>query len=84
MITNSFHGTAFSIIYRKNFFTFLNKNDRNSRLESITRVLGLETQLKQGKSALPENLTVDYTYAQKQLDLLKKQSLSFLEQALNS
>ena len=53
-------------------------------MESITRVLGLETQLKQGKSALPENLTVDYTYAQKQLDLLKKQSLSFLEQALNS
>ena len=84
VITNSFHGTAFSIIYRKNFFTFLNKNDRNSRLESITRVLGLETQLKQVKSALPENLTVDYTYAQKQLDLLKKQSLSFLEQALNS
>ncbi|MEL5894348.1 polysaccharide pyruvyl transferase family protein [Bacteroides sp. GD17] len=84
VVTNSFHGTAFSIIYRKNFFTFLNKNDRNSRLESITQVLGLEAQLKKGKCALPENLTVDYTQAKERLALLKKQSLSFLENSLNS
>ena len=84
IVTNSFHGTAFSIIYRKNFFTFLNNNDRNSRLESITQLLGLEAQLRKGKCKLPENLTVDYTEAQKQLALLKKQSLSFLEEALNS
>lgn len=82
VITNSFHGTAFSIIYRKVFFTFLNKNDRNSRLESITQVLGLKSQLKKGKCAVPENLTVDYTQAESRLAILKEQSLSFLKNAL--
>lgn len=84
VVTNSFHGTVFSIIYRRNFFTFLNNNDRNSRLESITRILGLETQLKKGKCTLLENLTVDYSQAEERLALLKKQSISFLENALNS
>lgn len=82
VITNSFHGTAFSIIYRKNFFTFLNKNDRNSRLESITQILGLKNQLKKGKCTLPEELTVDYTQTELQLAILRNHSLSFLKNAL--
>lgn len=84
VITNSFHGTAFSIIYRKNFFTFLNNNDRNSRLESITKMLGLENQLKKGKCDLPMNLKVDYTQAEFLLIRLRQQSLLFLENALKS
>lgn len=84
VITNSFHGTVFSIIYRKNFFTFLNKNDRNSRLESITQILGLENRLKKGISKLPDNLETDYTQAEIKLNILKKQSIDFLKNALNS
>lgn len=84
VVTNSFHGTVFSIIYRKNFFTFLNKNDRNSRLESITQILGLENRLKKGISKLPDNLETDYTQAEIKLNILKKQSIDFLKNALNS
>lgn len=84
VVTNSFHGTAFSIIYRKNFFTFLNKNDRNSRLESITHILGLEKQLRKGKCMLPPNIMTDYEQAEKAIKILKEQSINFLDTALKS
>lgn len=84
VITNSFHGTVFSIIYRKNFFTFLNKNDRNSRLESITKILGLQNQLRKGKQSLPRELITNYEYTEIALKSLKEQSIEFLIKSLES
>lgn len=41
VVTNSFHGTAFSIIYRKNFYSFKAGN-RTSRITSLLNVCGLQ------------------------------------------
>lgn len=84
VVTNSFHGTVFSIIYRKNFFTFLNNNDRNSRLETITQIFGLDSQLKKGKTKLPENITTNYQNVDLKIKTLKEQSIKFLKEALES
>lgn len=46
VITNSFHGVAFSIIYKKNFFAFerRKKSIGDSRVEDLLHVLGIENR----------------------------------------
>lgn len=44
VITNSFHATAFSLIFKKNFCT-ISHSCRNARLESLFNVLELENKL---------------------------------------
>lgn len=48
VVTDSFHGTAFSIILNKQFSIFLNKNRGNSRLTSILQTFGLEDRVISG------------------------------------
>ena len=51
VITNSFHGTAFSIIYHKPFLTFPLINlmkDMNERIYDLTEQLGLESRIYKG------------------------------------
>lgn len=55
VITDSFHGMVFSIIFNRNFYVFGNKKRGNSRFISLLNLFGLEdrmieyTQLKDGK-----------------------------------
>ncbi len=44
VVTNSFHGTAFSILYRKQFLVFAHSK-RNARIANILRLHGLEDRL---------------------------------------
>ena len=54
MVTNSFHGAAFSLQFRKNFFTSMSPKERGeptfsriysllSRLGCADRIIGLDT-----------------------------------------
>lgn len=45
VLTDSFHGIALSIIYRKQFVAILNHNDRDSRLINLMTAMGLKDRL---------------------------------------
>jgi len=45
VVTDSFHGTAFSILFNKDFKTYYNKERGNSRLDSLLNLLGLANRL---------------------------------------
>lgn len=45
VITDSFHGTVFSIIYQKPFITLLNKSRGKDRFTSLLNLVGLENRL---------------------------------------
>lgn len=62
VVTNSFHGTVFSILFHKPFYTVLNQNDRNSRIIELTKKFHLEDRLVCQQSPLPakESIPVDY------------------------
>lgn len=45
VLTDSFHGVAFSIINQKNFCCILNHNDRDSRLINILNEFGLQDRM---------------------------------------
>lgn len=80
VVTNSFHGTVFSINYRKDFFVEFSSLT-NSRLEQVVKTLGFEDRIvRQGVSA--ELSCADYTVADEKLSALCENSLNYLQNAL--
>lgn len=52
VITDSFHGTAFSIIYNKPFFVLTNKKRGNTRMESLLNMFGLTDRMIESKDEI--------------------------------
>jgi len=79
--TNSFHGTAFSIIFEKDFYLELSSL-ANSRLSNIVNMLGLDSRIvpKEEEMLLSQ---ADYTVAREVLPRLKGESLDYLKNALS-
>lgn len=80
VVTNSFHGTAFSIHYKKNFFLELSSNT-NSRLEQIIRTTGLENRVV-GPDCADGSAPVDYSQVQELLAPAKAVSVEYLKGAI--
>jgi hypothetical protein len=60
-ITNSFHGTAFSIIFNKEFYTFNRIHQNvNSRMIDLLQSVGLQNRLITLDSKLDMTNTIDY------------------------
>ena len=80
VVTNSFHGTAFSVNFRKNFYVEFSSLT-NSRLEHIVRMLHLEDRVVNGSSVAAPS-AVDYGTVDAILPSLEARSLQYLECAL--
>ena len=86
VLTNSFHGTAFSIIMNKPFYHIYSTANgrilRDDRITSLLDVLKL-TNCQAGITCIPEDIPiVDWENVNAQRDDLKKHSLEFLSRAL--
>lgn len=81
VVTNSFHGTAFSAIYRKDFYVELS-SATNSRLSHVVRELGLRDRIVSG-GLCDGGTACDYAKAEEVLPTLQAASLAYLHQALN-
>jgi len=79
VFTNSFHGTAFSINYRKDFYVEL-PHLIGSRLVQITQMLGLSGQIV-GQAPL-SGAKVDYSLAEQVIPEIRKTSMDYLSAAL--
>jgi hypothetical protein len=84
--TNSFHGTAFSIVYEKPFFAVPHRT-RNSRIDSILNMLDLSSQIVSEKAQLSQrifSIMIEYD-TKKAVCLLeneRRKSIDFLEKVL--
>lgn len=82
VVTNSFHGTAFSINFNKTFFSFYNtrqSTSTNSRIEDILRSTNLLNRLNNYYDDDKIDLTPpDYGYACDYLNRMRSVSLRFL------
>jgi len=83
--TNSFHGTCFSIIYRKNFLGVPHLG-AGTRLNSLLKYLDLLNRQIDEPGDLnindPRLETIDYSSVEPRLDQAVKRSLDFLRKAL--
>jgi polysaccharide pyruvyl transferase WcaK-like protein len=87
IITNSFHGTAFSINFNKPFYTIApSHKTNNSRQQSLLNLLGLEKRLLKEDTILPEGepLYLDFTDVNILLKKERKKSIDYLISNINS
>lgn len=85
VITDSFHGTVFSIINKKPFIALVNVERGASRFESILSKLGLEDRMVYDVNAFDPSLlhrNIDYEAVHQKLNALKEESLNFLKDNL--
>ena len=88
--TDSFHGTVFSILNHKKFLTFNRykeggKESRNSRIESLTGLLGLQNRrynFNDGSITECINQKINYSEVEVKLQVLRKNTLDFLKKSL--
>ena len=83
VITDSFHGTAFSIIFNKQFYTIGNPERGMARFISLLDMLGLSKRLVT-TSNIEGMMNIDYTEPNQILQKKRKESLAFLLQNLAS
>lgn len=84
--TDSFHGTVFSIINHREFFTF-NRYEKetqgstNTRLASLLQILGLENRIN--NEVLNDENTIDYKQVDSKLLKLRDSSIKYLKDAID-
>lgn len=90
IITNSYHGTVFSIIYEKEFWVPIHKNSEgggyfNTRILELLEILGLPERLKDidtNEMIDEKDVKINYEKVKHKLDELKEKSENFLKTAL--
>lgn len=85
VVTDSFHGMVFSIIFEKNFIVIGNKNRGLDRFVSLLSLLRLEERLILSIEELKKKKLeiIDYNRVNKALEINKTKSLEFLINSLN-
>jgi hypothetical protein len=83
VVTNSFHGTSFSILFRTNFVTIPHKT-RGERMINLLRLLNLEDRLIKNSNQIGEQFkfSIDYSIPNEILKREKEKSLAFLINAI--
>lgn len=80
IVTDSFHGTAFSTLFNKKFWSCVDKNE--SRKTSFLNQIGLENRLIYSERSIPSGLLddIDFTKANTVLFKERKRCLSILKE----
>ncbi len=74
ILTDSFHGSAFSILFEKKFMVFNrytdnSSNSKNSRIDSLCSILGLQNRRYNGTETLTSSIEEDIDYPSVNLKL---------------
>lgn len=82
VITNSFHGTAFSVNLNKQFLVYM-PSGFGTRIKSILSLAELESRLMTGEETeLPYEELIDFSKTNAILDAERKKAMDFLNNAL--
>lgn len=91
VFTDSFHCSVFSILYRKNFFTFSRFSDTNiqstnTRIDNLLTLTGLESRRMTGDRSIDYCLTLplEFTDVDNKLESMRKLSFNYLREAFSS
>lgn len=81
VITDSFHGTVFCIIFNKPFWVLRNTNRGNTRIDSLLECFGLESRCITEAPKFIDT-TIDWDRVNKTRNVMIKESMAFLKQYL--
>lgn len=84
VVTNSFHGTAFSINFGKQFYTVIPKGkSNNSRQQSILKLFSCEDRMIVEGSVMPELKPLNTASVTSNLDMERDKSMNYLKKAID-
>lgn len=83
VLTSSFHGTAFSLIFQKEFY-ILGDDKSNVRMKNFLGELGLQERIIPMDSGVDVNNHIDYKEVDKKLEIMINNSKQFLKDSINS
>lgn len=89
VLTNSFHGTAFSVNFNVPFFSVLNKERKNnSRMINFLKTIGLEKQIVwediSDFKEIDNFLEIDFSQPNEIIEIERDKSVNFLLKNINS
>lgn len=83
VVTDSFHGTAFSLIFKKNFFSTIAFPEKADRIYSILNEIGLNDRIIDNLIEITENnLEINYHIPSKKLEEKINTSKEYLKKSL--
>ncbi|HPF30329.1 MAG TPA: polysaccharide pyruvyl transferase family protein, partial [Lachnospiraceae bacterium] len=82
VVTDSFHGTAFSIIFNKPFFVLINKERGAARFTSLLHLFGLEDRIITSAEEADMKKAIDWDAVNAKKKKWQEESKTFLENAL--
>ena len=82
VFTNAFHGVCFSLIFKKDFYTYA-RGTKDSRVTSLLHLMDLDDKFLQNDQELPPITSIDYDKVYEHLARERKTSQDFLFQALH-
>lgn len=82
VVTSSFHGTVFSILFKKDFTCVVPKGVENVRTESLLNSLGLSDRIGNATSMMTSQ-SIEYNKVMDKLDLYKSDTYSFISDVLS-
>lgn len=81
VITNSFHGTAFSVILHKKFCS-IRKGESDGRIYTLLNKVNLADHIYDSNFKYCLETDIDYSDVEKRLEVFRQYSLNYLENAL--
>lgn len=85
VITDSFHGTVFSILFHKPFVVCVNKTRGADRFDSLLNMFDLQNRMVGDVVSLPDllNSNINWQVVDQKIEQMKKVSYCFLSEFLN-
>lgn len=87
VMTDSYHGSIFSLLFHKNLWIFQRFDEenpicQNSRIRQLNTYFNLSPRIIHGESILEDSLPIDYEDFESKLSQLRASSIDFLRNAL--
>jgi len=83
VLTTSFHGTAFSLIYNRPFYVFSLGDDIDNRSKELLSMVGLENRLIKRNQTQIDNNEINWSIVNKKIIILQEESRSFIKESIN-
>lgn len=84
VLTSSFHGTCFSVIFNKAFNSVLSQSNQfNSRIENLLKKLNLNNRISYKEEPIKIGGNIDFSYANYVIEKEKKIAFGYLKSMLS-
>lgn len=87
VLTDSFHGVCFSILFERNFLVFISEERGRGRITSLLKLLGLEDRIclniETFQAAVVDQVGIDYVIVRQKIKEERERSFFFLRRALD-